>query len=160
MSQTLLTAEARSIPAGGEGRPNLVIHPDDYPATAAALSDIIMASGEVFNRGGPVQVVGGAGAVPSVQRLTVERVVLLAHKLARPVGLRSDGSTQARNLPDRVARLYLAGDHQGLPLLKGVTGAPLLSDDGGICAAAGYDPRTAMWCAAPDIPVPDRPTAE
>lgn len=140
-------------------KPDLIIGPGDYTATATKLASIIAASGVVFNYGGPVQVVGEVGTKPRVVRLTVDRVINLAHRLTRPVVVRS-GGLLARTLSDRVAKLYLAGDHLQLPPLKGVTSAPLLSGDGGIRTTAGYDPCTAMWCVAPDVDVPAQPTEE
>jgi hypothetical protein len=48
-----------------------------------------------------------------------------------------------------------------LPTLAGICTAPLLSADGSIRTAAGYDQATGLWCASiPDLQVPERPTRD
>ena len=43
--------------------------------------------------------------------------------------------------------------------LAGVTTSPLLSDDGAIRTADGYDPEFALWCCGvPQLKVPIRPS--
>jgi putative DNA primase/helicase len=59
-----------------------------------------------------------------------------------------------------VAQMYL--DMSGewcLPPLAGVSSAPLLSADGSVRAAEGYDPVTALWCCSiPSLRLPLRPS--
>jgi hypothetical protein len=51
-------------------------------------------------------------------------------------------------LPDRVARMYLEMDGEwGLPPLAGISTAPMLSSDGSVQAAEGYDHATSLLCA-------------
>ena len=60
-------------------------------------------------------------------------------------------------LPDRVARMYLEMDGEwGLQPLAGISTAPLLSSDGSVRAAEGYDHATSLWCAnVPTLRIPD-----
>src|SRR5262249_8917844 len=63
-------------------------------------------------------------------------------------------------LPDRVAALYLdmVGAWQ-LPPLVVISTAPILSDDGGIRGADGYDQDTGIYCfSVPQLSVPEQPT--
>ena len=47
----------------------------------------------------------------------------------------------------------------GLPLLAGVSTAPLLSEDGSVRAADGYDRTTGLWCCSvPKLRLPVRPS--
>jgi putative DNA primase/helicase len=132
-------------------RPPLVVHRHDLPATARELAGLIARSGRVFDRGGPVKVLPAPGAtLPRVQPLSPDHVVNEAHAVAQPI---HDDDGPPMTLPHRVARLYLALDDHGLQPLKGITSAPLLSADGSIRVACGYDSQTGLWCA--DIPTLD-----
>jgi hypothetical protein len=141
-------------------KPDLVVHPDDLTETARELALIMATSGHLYNRSGPVKVITQPGsALPEIRPLSVDRIVVEAHELARPVKVQS--TPKPTTLPDRVAKLYLALDDWGLPQLKGITTAPLLLPDGSMRVAQGYDPRTGMWCccnAPPKTEVPDAPT--
>jgi hypothetical protein len=63
-------------------------------------------------------------------------------------------------LPDRVAQMYLdMSGEWALPPLAGISTAPLLSADGSIRTADGYDPRTGLWCRTiPTLRPPSQPT--
>ena len=127
-------------------KPELVIHAGNLPATAEALRDLLAASGKLFDRGLPVRVIRSAdGGPPSAIPLTKHNVVIEAHRLCQPVKVGSDGEHVPVTLPDRVAQMYLdmAGEWD-LPPLAGVSTAPLLSEDGSVRSADGYDPVTAL----------------
>jgi hypothetical protein len=47
-------------------KPELMIHAGDLPATAAALRDLLAASGKFFDRGIPVRIVAPADKGPPV----------------------------------------------------------------------------------------------
>ena len=72
----------------------------------------------------------------------------------------SKGNLIPVTLPDRVAQMYL--DMFGewdLPPLAGVSTAPLLSADGTVRMADGYDPATALWCrSVPNLRLLERPS--
>ena len=72
----------------------------------------------------------------------------------------SRGNHVPVTLPDRVAQMYLDmfGEWR-LPPLAGISTAPLLSTDGSVRTADGYDPGTALWCrSVPNLSLPLRPT--
>lgn len=153
-------APSAEVPEQADGeqaihpKPDLVVHRDDLPATASALRDLFAKTGGIFDRGMPIRLVEPAdGRPPAAVPLTVNSVVVEAHRICRPVGHDKKGKLASVTLPDRVARMYL--DMNGewkLPRLAGVTTAPLLSDDGGIRTAIGYDVGTGIWCSGmPDI---------
>ena len=139
----------------------LIVHGGDLPATAEALRDLFAASGKLFDRGLPVRVIRPAdGSLPSALPLTKHNVVIEAHRLCQPVKLDRDGQSVAVTLPDRVAQMYLDmfGEWNLLPL-AGVCTAPLLSEDGRVRAANGYDPETALWCCnVPALRLPLQPS--
>jgi hypothetical protein len=138
--------------------PDLIVRDYNLTETARELALIMATSDHLYNRSGPVKVITQPGsALPEVRPLSVERVVVEAHKLVRPVKVQS--LPKPVTLPDRVAKLYLALDDWGLRPLKGITTAPLLSADGSMRVGQGYDPATGMWCCnVPTIEVPDAPT--
>jgi hypothetical protein len=129
-------------------KPDLIVHASDLPATAEALRDLLAASARLFDRGMPVRIIKPAdGGPPSATRLTKHNVVIEAHRLCQPVMFDAEGERKPMTLPDRVAQMYLdmAGEWE-LPPLAGVSTAPLLSADGNVRVADGYDPETALWC--------------
>ena len=129
-------------------KPELIIHAGNLPATAEALRDLLAASGKFFDRGVPVRTVKPAdGGAPSAIPLTKSNVVMETHRLCRPMKEKR-GELVPATLPDRVAQMYLemCGEW-GLPPLYGVSTAPLLSPDGSLRIADGYDSKTALWCA-------------
>jgi hypothetical protein len=142
-------------------KPELIVHAGDLPATARALRDLFAASGRLFDRGMVVvkAVHPADGGPPAATRLTVNSVVTEAHRLCQPVKIGANHERSAITLPDRVARMYL--DMPGewrLPPLDGITTAPLLTADGAIQFAEGYDRSTRLWCCeVPSIEVPKRP---
>jgi putative DNA primase/helicase len=142
-------------------KPELVIHSGNLPATADALRDLLAASGKLFDRGLPVRVIRPAdGTLPSARQLTKHNVVIEAHRLCQPVKIDADGEHVPVTLPDRVAQMYL--DMSGewdLPPLTGISASPLLSADGSVRVADGYDPATGLWCCGvPRLKLPARPS--
>jgi hypothetical protein len=147
-----------STPSGD--KPYLIVDHSDLPATARALRDLLARSENLFDRDGPVQVVPGRdGGAPIARRLTPSRVVREAHRLCRPVKLVGEELVPV-TLPNGVARMYLEMDGEwDLPPLTGICTAPLLSNDGSIRTAEGYDQDTRLWCASvPDLKIPEHPT--
>jgi putative DNA primase/helicase len=142
-------------------KPDLIVHAGDLPATAEALRDLLAASGRLFDRGMPVRIIKPADAgPPSATRLTKHNVVIEAHRLCQPVKFDPKGERKPITLPDRVAQMYLdmAGEWE-LPPLTGISTAPLLSADGNVRAADGYDPNTALWCCrVPMLTLPPHPS--
>ncbi|MFZ2143002.1 MAG: hypothetical protein WAV78_39720 [Xanthobacteraceae bacterium] len=142
-------------------KPELMIHAGDLPATAAALRDLLAASGKFFDRGIPVRVVAPADkGPPSAMALTNHNVVIECHRLCQPMKMNRQGQYIPATLPDRVARMYLdmLGEWKLSPL-AGVSTSPLLSADGSVRAADGYDPATAVWCHdVPRLTLPVRPS--
>ena len=54
----------------------LTIHADDLTKTAQELADILSRSNELFCRGGPVKVITPTHALPYIQPMTVDKVVI------------------------------------------------------------------------------------
>ncbi len=134
----------------------------NLPNVAYEVRDLLADSGKLFDRGLPVRLVTPAdGGVPSAAPLNQERVVIEAHRVCRPVKMNKDGNHVPVTLSTRVANLYLAldGDWKLAPL-SGISTAPVLTDDGGIRAANGYDTATQLYCVSAALPnVPERPSA-
>jgi hypothetical protein len=96
---------------------------------------------------------------PKLTPLTADQIVLEVHRLCQPVKVARDGRRVPTTLPTRVARMYLAMSGEwNLPVLAGISTAPVLASDGSIRAFDGYDPRTRLWCAnVPPLQIPDVP---
>jgi hypothetical protein len=141
--------------------PELIVHNGNLPSTAAAVRDLLAASGRFFDRGIPVRFVHAAdGSVPSAVPLARNNVIIEAHRLCQPIKIKPDGERVPVTLPDRVAQMYLdmAGDWHLEPL-TGISVSPLLSDDGGIRLAEGYDRETGLWCCRiPAVTIPAVPS--
>ena len=144
-----------------KAKPELIVYSGDLPATAEALRDLLATSGKLFDRGLPVRVIRPAdGSLPSAVRLTKHNVVIEAHRHCQPVKVDEDGEYIPITLPDRVAQMYLdmCGEWD-LPPLTGVSTSPLLSPDGSVRMADGYDPATGLWCCGvPSLRLPTRPS--
>jgi hypothetical protein len=142
-------------------KPELIVRGSNLPATAEALRNLFAKSGKLFDRGVPVRIIRHAnGTLPSAEKLTNHYVVIEAHRLCQPVKLDPDKGPIPVTLPDRVAQMYLdmVGEWQLQPL-GGVTTSPLLSDDGAIRIADGYDPTSTLWCCGvPQLRVPLQPS--
>jgi hypothetical protein len=153
-------AAAEIVDLALKTKPELVIHGGNLPATAEALRDLLAASGNLFDRGLPVRVVRPAdGSLPSAAPLSKHNVVIEAHRLCQPVKAGVDGERTPVTLPDRVAQMYLdmSGEWQ-LPSLVGVSTSPLLSADGSVRVADGYDSATGLWCCnVPKLKLSARP---
>jgi hypothetical protein len=153
--------DGRFVPSSPCGdKPYLIVDTSDLPATAHELRDIFVRSGNLFDRDGPVQVVPSRdGGPPIARRMTPSRVVREAHRVSRPVKLVGEEFVPVA-LPNSVARMYLEMDGEwDLPPLAGICTAPVLSSDGSIRTAEGYDQDTGLWCASvPDLQIPEHPT--
>jgi hypothetical protein len=79
---------AQFVDAATAGKPELIVHIGDLPATARALRDLFARSGYLFDRDMPVKVVqpGGDGPMLAIA-LTYNSVVVEAHRLCQPVSL-------------------------------------------------------------------------
>jgi hypothetical protein len=155
---------ASAKPNGGDtSKPRLILFPGDLPQTARALRDLLAASGLIFDRGMPVRITKPAdGTLPSATRLTKHNVVIEAHRLCQPVKLVNERDACEITLPERVAKMYLdmTGEWK-LPPMAGISTAPLLTIDGGVRVADGYDPATSLWCSGvPTLQLPERPGRE
>ena len=125
------------------------------------MRDLLAASGRLFDRGLPVRVVRLAdGGPPSAIPLTRHNVVMETHRLCQPMQRDLRGNLIPVTLPDRVAQMYLdmVGDWRLSPL-AGISTAPLLSADGSVRTADGYDPDTGLWCrSVPTLRLPSEPS--
>jgi hypothetical protein len=148
------------LPPSCGDKPYLIVDTSDLPATAHELRDILARLGYLFDRDGPVQVVPSRdGDAPIARRMTPSRVVREAHRVSRPVK-RVGEELVPVTLPTGVARMYLEMDGEwGLQPLAGICTAPVLSSDGSIRTAEGYDQNTGLWCASvPHLHIPENPT--
>jgi hypothetical protein len=122
----------------------LVINAGNLPATAERVRDLLAASGKLFDRGVPVRIVRSAdGGPPSAMRVTKNNVVIDTHRLCQPIKVNRHGEHVPVTLPDRIAQMYLDMDGEwDLRPLVGISTAPLLSADGNVRVADGYDHST------------------
>ncbi|HEY8009348.1 MAG TPA: hypothetical protein VIE66_21810, partial [Methylocella sp.] len=142
----------------GCGKPRLLVDAVNPDVTVTELRDILAGSGQFYDRGVPVRVIVDPTQRGSVaQRMTPAALVLWAHKLARPytIKIQPDGEVvevDAR-LPRWAGAMYLEDRAEWqLPVLNGISSAPLLRDDGSIQAAVGYDANSGFWLEnVPDI---------
>jgi hypothetical protein len=144
-------------------RPLLIIDQSDFPAAAGELSKRLANSSSLLQRGAAlvklVKTADGYSTLP----LNVHDVVNYGHAVCRPVVekvVRGEIVREPVTLPERVARLYLnRHDAWGARDLSGICRAPILSDDGYIRIAQGYDADTRYWCVGVETPsIPDNPS--
>jgi putative DNA primase/helicase len=145
--------------------PQLIINSADPTATAKDLAALIAKRDDfLFNGHAPIRVAAEADCLPRALEITTEMVRVLAHEICCPTKELTprDGSVRVpAPLSKDVAQIYLHGleGRWGLKPFHGITTAPILSDDGAIRTASGYDTRTGLWCHnIPDIAIPAKPT--
>jgi hypothetical protein len=141
--------------------PKLIVNSSDPTATAKDLAALIAKRDDfLFNGHAPIHVVSEADCMPRALEVTTEMVRVLAHEICIPTK-RHGGERIRVPLSRDIAQLYLHGleGSWGLKPFRGITTAPILSDDGTIRTTSGYDARTGLWCHnIPDIIVPTNPT--
>lgn len=170
VADAILSAEeVGAVPEDPKVKPRLLIERNAPDITVKALRDLLSDSGKFFERGVPVrltndQFFGGKKA----QIVSPDLLVMIAHQICRPYIMKElpdDGIVEKyTRLPLDIARMYLAwqGDWK-LPLLQGITSAPILTEEGLIHSSSGYDPISGMWCESiPDLSglIPSNPTKE
>ena len=133
-----------------DSKPRLLIESCSPDRTVAALRDVLSKSGVLYERAVPIRLAYDAQQHCTIaQPITPDGLVLMAHEICRPYVRRiKDGTVEEVNarLPRNVAVMYL--DWRGkwnLPLLHGISSTPLLSDDGTISSAQGYDSSSKVW---------------
>jgi hypothetical protein len=154
--------------ADASQKPRLLVEGSSPEHTLAALRDILADGGVLYDRGVPVRL-----AVDKLQQGTVAHVltpdglVHVTHILCRPYVLKEKMGQEVEvnvRLLRQFAAMYLEWRGEwGLPVLNGITTAPLLQDDGTINTSHGYDPTSMIWCEnVPDLSgrIPERPTKE
>ena len=130
-----------------------------------SLRDFLAGTGQLFDRGGPVRVVQDHNDdQPEAVAASDAIIRLLVHEQLQPYKYNANGDRVPILLPSQLCDMYrsLHGEW-GLPLLAGITSSPILSEDGSIRTAEGFDPTTGLWCrSVPDIagPVPEEPTED
>jgi hypothetical protein len=164
----LIAAAPDYVPQPGppdEGVPELIINSSDPTATAKALATLIAKRNDfLFNGYAPIRIADETGWLPRALEVTTEMVRVLAHEICTPTKVRTTRGVAERipvPLSKDIAQLYLQGleGSWGLKPFHGINTAPLLSDDGGIRVARGYDAQSGLWCHdIPDIIVPAEPT--
>ena len=150
-------------------KPRLKIESCSPDRTVAALRDVLSKSGLLYERAVPIRLAYDAQQHCTIaQPITPDGLVLMAHEICRPYAVKrmKDGSFEELNirLPRNFAVMYL--DWRGkwnLPLLHGISSTPLLSDDGTISSAQGYNSSSKVWIessAQLGGLVPERPTRD
>jgi hypothetical protein len=148
-----------------ENLPELMINSSDPTATAKDLATLIAKQDDfLFNGHTPIRVAAEADCLPRALEVTTEMVRVLAHEICLPTKELITRNTTIRvpaALSKDVAQLYLHGleGSWNLKPFRGITTAPILSNDGAIRTASGYDARTGLWCRdIPDVAIPTKPT--
>jgi putative DNA primase/helicase len=148
-----LTADAGDLPV-------LLINSADPTATAKDLAALIARRHDfLFNGHAPIRVAAEADFLPRALEVSTEMVRVLAHEICLPT--KELATTMPVPLSKDIAQLYLHGleGRWGLKPFRGITTAPILSDNGAIRSASGYDARTGLWCHnIPDVAIPAKPT--
>jgi len=108
----------------------------------------------------PVRVVCEEGQDPHAIELTPEGVRAYASEICQFITKRKGGKP---SLKTDIANIYLQGleGQWGLQPLRGISTSPILSADGSIRIADGYDEETGLWChSIPAVEIPERPTKD
>ena len=160
--------EVDDLPTKPVSKPRILVDPANPDSTVAALRDILKTSDGLYDRGLPVRLARDqTTGTTRIQPLTPDGLIRVAHEKCRPFRLKTfHGVTEEVDckFPRDLATMYLQWQGSwNLPVLNGVASSPMLSADGQIRSAEGYDPVSGMWCEnVPDVAdlVPAVPTDE
>jgi hypothetical protein len=151
----------------GSDLPKLIINDSDPTAAAKQLAALIAEGNEfLFNGHAPVQLAAESDSVPRALEVTTEAVRVLAHEICIPTKMRRSKKGETIvcvALSNDVAKLYLNGleGRWGLRPFRGITTSPILTNDGGIRNADGYDDISGLYCHnVPDVNIPERPSED
>lgn len=148
-------------------KPRLLVDETAPDETVIRLRDVLRDAGGLYERGGPVIVgIDPETGAAVFNGLSIDSLILHTHKVCRPFARRSrsdEPSDADVRLPSQIARSYLDfHGHRQLPVVTGITAAPLLRDDGQIVIHSGYDAASRLWCSnLVDVSdaVPERPAS-
>jgi hypothetical protein len=147
--------------------PELVLNEQNPSDTAKRLAALIAARTDfLFNGNTPVRIATEPGHAPKAIEVTTGAIRHLAHSICIPIKIeRAKAGMRIKKpvpLSIDLANLYLDLEGQwGLRPFRGITSAPILSDDGAIRTASGYDDATRLWCHnIPAVEIPEQPTRE
>ena len=124
-------------------RPDLWVDDRNLPKAAIDLCRVFRQAGNVYERGEAVVTINTQSASPSARPLDTHSVVMHAHSVCQPRNTKGEPIT----LSTRLAQLFLSIKESGLPILNGITTAPILDDDGTIRTAEGYDAASGLYSA-------------
>jgi hypothetical protein len=176
--EAAISGNGKPLPEGSEGsgppktngsaeKHRLLIDPPNPDIVVGELCRILAKSAQLYERGGTVVrlVYDEAAKATVAQPMTADSLTLMAHTVCRPYKIQGTPATPVdARLPQYIANMYLNWrGNWDLRSLDGVSTAPLLSDDGTIRAADGYDKDAGLWCEnIPDLSksVPEKPTEE
>ncbi|TXH12060.1 MAG: hypothetical protein E6R03_13610 [Hyphomicrobiaceae bacterium] len=149
-------------------KPILIVDTVNPDQTVDDLAQVLRQTAVIYDRGMPCVVVRDAIQDCLIASpLTPASLTALAHKHARPRKVRggsSQGDLVDVRLPKDISSMYL--DSRALwqlPPLNGFSSSPMMSDDGEIRSASGYDVPTGLWLVnVPDLSciVPLRPSRD
>jgi hypothetical protein len=153
--------------ADAKNLPELIISSSDPTAAAKDLATLIAGQDDfLFNGHALVRIAAEADCLPRALEVTTEMVRILAHEICVPIKERTING-EVRRIPvplsKDIALLYLHGleGSWGLEPFHGIVTAPILSGDGSIRVAHGYDAASGLWCHnIPAVAVPDKPTKQ
>lgn len=155
--------EPEELGGNAEQLPELIMQSGNLPASVRELRTILAGSANFFDRGVPVRVIFPMdGGLPSAMPVTKHHVVMTTHQLCRPMKIKRNGEAEPTTLPDRAAQMYLdMFGEWNLDPLNGFSLSPLLSNDGGLRVAEGYDSESRLWCCRiPKLTVSARPSRQ
>ena len=170
VAEIIAGAEDFDLPSDAPGlgcKPRLLVDESNPDVTVAALRDLLLASDLLYDRGIPVRLVFDPllGAMVG-HAVSADSLVMLIHSVCRPYVMRLDRKGAAKpvdcRFPRAMAVMYL--DWKGawkLRPLNGLASTPLLSSDGSIRSARGYDTTSGFWLEnVPDVSalIPSHPT--
>jgi hypothetical protein len=151
----------------GKGKPRLEVKPSDPDITIAQARKILTAADVIYDRGKIVRVTHDVVAGNSVaHEMSPHAIALTVHETCRPYQMKWDGKKFASvdcAFPVKMATMYRDKRDWGLLPLNGIACSPLMSENGDIRTAHGYDRETGLWCEnIPDIAalVPTKPTKD
>ena len=133
----------------------------DLAVTAREIAWAMAEAGAIYKFGDRLSYVETAGDRVSVHALTSDSIPHVSAAVCQVMMRTKAGNAVAVTMPKDVRNLVVSApaDRCGVPALNGIAAAPILTGDGGIRSASGFDAATGLWALpVPSLDVPDAPS--
>lgn len=153
-----------AAPAPADERPFIVLDTDEHRVTDEAVCALVRVPGLYQQAGSLVRVATTASQgciIKTLAQASIREELSRAARFVSRIESRNGTTQKPRHPPDwTVGAVAARRDWPGVPVLRGITEAPLLRPDGSVLDRPGYDAATQLYLSLSwsPLPVSSQPT--